>query len=442
MKYAVLCFWVFWSALGSLRAQVIKFEKDSVRQVFAQARRQHKPVLLIFSPPLTATGRPASTSAAGRPTGLQAPAVVAALNKKFLVKEVAFGSAEALGAALRRYQVVSYPSYLYFTPEGDLLYRSRGESTAETRYLDDMQAVRQAAADPHNLGYYRRGFDQGNRSPDFLQGYLRKRRALGQWVEPALLDTYAQQLPARQFDRAAEVLFILEFGPVLTSRASQLTHLNGPLLDSLYKVLPLAQRIQINTLIINNTLAQAIDTNNARLAALGADLARTSWLPNYQRGAQSYASNMLTFYRTTQDTANYLRQAVVYYDRYYLSISADSARSREATTLARQLTVAQQATQNLPVTYSMALNNAAWSVYQSGTRRAAYLQPAVLWSRRTLELNPVAAHYDTLAHLLYRLQRYDEALAAQRQAIALARTQQTPTASYEQELTKLQNRSL
>jgi hypothetical protein len=445
MKYIILCCLVFWSASGSLRAQAIHFEKNSLNQVFAKAKQQNKPVLVIIKPPLGAQGMaglPLAAIASGRKTGLSTPGVAALLNKDFLVKEIALGTGEEQ-VLIAKFQVVSYPTYLYFDPEGNLLYRSLGESTNEVRYLQDLQAFRQAEADPHNLGYYQREFEKNNRAPEFLRQYLLKRRALGQWVEPDLLDIYAKQLPAKEFDRAREVVFILEFGPVLDSRAYQLTHLNEALLDSLYKSLPLAQRIQFNNLIINNTLAQAIATKNVRLAASGAAFARTSWLSNYQRGAQAYAYKMVTFYRGIKDTANYLRQAVGYYDRYYMGISTDSARRRVLVTMqARQAAAVPASTEGLPITYTMALNNAAWSVYQTGTRRHSYLQPAAQWSRRTIELDPAASHYDTLAHLLYRLQLYDEAVTTQRQAIARARTQKNELAAYEKELAKMRNRLL
>jgi len=454
MKYVLLCLWLCGCAQGSVQAQTIRFEKDSLNQVLTKAKQQNKPVLVILKPPVGAADSPLSAKAPSRKTGLLAPAVVTTLDKEFFVKEVDFESAEA-PALVARFQVVSYPTYLYFNPEGNLLYRSLGESTNEVRYLRDLQAFRQAEADPHTLGYYQREFKNGNRAPEFLRQYLLKRRTLGQWVEPDLLDTYAQQLPAKAFDRAEEVVFILEFGPVLDSRAYQLTHLNGPLIDSLYKNLPLPQRIRFNNLIINNTLAQAIATKNVRLAATGAAFARASWMSNYQRGAQAYAYKMVTFYRGVKDTANYLRQAVSYYDRYYMNISVDSARRRVLATMKGRQAAADTAqrqaadtyvvavsTEGLPTTYTMALNNTAWSVYQTGTRRRTYLQPAVQWSRRTIELDPTAPYYDTLAHLLYRLQLYDEAMATQRQAIAHARAQKNAVAVYEKELVKMRNRLL
>ncbi len=250
MNYAVLIFTVLWVAPGVLRAPRVHFEKDSLTQVYAKARQQNKPVLVVLAPPPSPADLPPALKKARRESGLNAPAVVAALNKDFLNKELAFGTAESAAVA-GKYTVSRYPTYLYFNPDGGLLYRNVGDASAEQRYLKDLQAVREARADPQNLSYFRKEFQQGNRSAAFLKQYIAKRRQLGQLVEPELLDAYVKQLPVKAFDQAAEVVFILENGPVVGSRAYQLARLNTKVYDSLYKFLPLPQRVAVNNLIIN-----------------------------------------------------------------------------------------------------------------------------------------------------------------------------------------------
>ena len=157
-------------------------------------------------------------------------------------------------------------------------------------------------------------------SADLLRRYLTKRRDLQLPIEPALLDAYARQLPAQAFYRPAEVLFILESGPVVGSPAYQLSHLSQKLIDSLYKSVPLPRRIAFNNLIIKNTLAQAEATKDRTLAEKGAGFARGTWNGDYLKGQRTYERNMLNFYQAVKDTASYLRQAVPYYERYYLNL--------------------------------------------------------------------------------------------------------------------------
>ena len=472
MKHVFLLVGILFGLQASLCAQSLHFEKDSVNQVFAKAQQQQKPVLLILAPATTSTALPSQPNGFPHKSGLSAPAIVAELNKDFLTKEIPLGATESANLS-RKYTVKRYPTYLYFNPDGSLLYRSTGNYTAEAHYTKDLQAFRQAQADPRNLSYYQTEFQKGNRSPDFLKQYLLKRRELSQLVEPELLDAYVKQLPVKAFGQGAEVQFVLENGPVVGSQAYQLTHTNNKQKDSLYQVLPLAQRLVINNLIIKNTMAQAIATKDKNLAAQGANFARATWTSNYQRGARAYETNMLTFYQSTKDTTNYLRQAVSFYERYGMSVSADSAakvqtaakafRQRQATGQlttssysrpANALDKAKLLDPNVtrvttmttasgpPPSFLTELNNGAWAIYQTGTHNRKYLLRATLWSKRTVELDPASYYYDTLAHLLYRLQFYQEAEAQQQQAINAARQEKIAPQGYEQELAKMKKRQL
>lgn len=296
-------------------------------------------MFVLVAPPTPGGSVPAAIKAQYGKSGLDAPAVVAQLNKGFLSKELPFGTAET-AAVLSKYNVTAYPTYLYFDPEGNLLHRRFGMASLPEPYLKDLDAAQQAQADPHNLRALEADYQRGNRSADFLKQYLTKYDQLGQTVDPALLNEYAEKLPAQAFYQGSEVLYILEKGPVVGSKAFQLSHLSQKLIDSLYRVLPYPQRTAINNRIIKNTSAQAIATKN-REASQGANFARGTWQSSYQQGAQSYESNMLAFYQATKDTTAYLRQAVPYYERYYMNISADSA--RKAVTALQQLRQQQEA---------------------------------------------------------------------------------------------------
>ena len=76
-----------------------------------------------------------------------------------------------------------------------------------------------------------------------------------------------------------------------------------------------------------------------------------------------------------------------------------------------------------PFSFPMELNNAAWNVYQTGTRNSQYLWRAAQWSKRTVDLAPAAYNYDTLAHLLFPLRFFYEAEAMQQHAVAMAARQ-------------------
>ena len=465
MKILFLVSTALLALVASAQAQQLRLAPDSLRLVQAQARQQQKPLLVVVASPPAPASLPPVLRKARSQSGLTDPAVAQVLNQDFLVKELAFNAPE--GAALvRQYTVTTYPTYLYFAPDGTLLYRRFGNTTNVAAYQKDIAAARLALADPHNLSYYQAEYARGNRGADFLRQYLAKRQQLGEVVEPALLDAYADQLPAKAFDRAADVQFILELGPVVGGRAFQLSHLNKMLIDSLYRVLPLAQRMAINHRIISRTVAQAVATRSQSLAQQGAIFARGTWTNNPARGQRSYENNMLDFYRLTKDTTNFLRQAAWFYERYYMAVSPDSARRAMAAQASQQ--AEQQANRQrllagegrppgtAPGTTMVAttvrtsggpepafvneLNTGAWNVYLTGTRNRDYLSRAVQWSKRSVDLAPRAAYYDTLAHLLYRLRFYAEAEAMQQQAVAHAEPDNSSPQQYEQELAKMKKR--
>lgn len=469
MKHLILFFLGFAGAHGAVLAQGIHFEKDSLTQVFAKARQQNKPVLVLLLPPPPPANLPPALKKSRGESGINRPAVTAALNKDFLNKELVFGTAEA-AAVVRKYTVVGYPTYLYFGPDGTLLYRSYGNASTEERYLRDLQAFRQAQADPENLSHLQEEYRQGNWSAEFLKRYISKRRQMGLQADPKVLDAYVQLLPVQAFDQAAEVVFVLENGPIAGSKAQKLTRLNTRLYDSLYQALPLPQRVAINKSIITNTIAQAIATKDRSLAMQGAEFARGTWNKDYVRGSRAYETHMLHFYSSTKDTTDYLRSAFSYYERYYMTVSADSARKvvaalqafRQAQRAHREklaqavgkpaganlVTTSTSAVQPVgiasgpPGSFLMDLNNGAWAIYQTGTRNSQYLLRAVQWSKRTVDLAPTPYNYDTLAHLLYRLRFFSEAEAMQQQALAAARQEKAPTTGYERELEKIKKRTL
>jgi hypothetical protein len=278
-----------------------------------------------------------------------------------------------------------------------------------------------------------------------------------------LLETYVSQLPVSEFDRFSTVQFILEQGPVVDSKAFVFSRSNKTILDSLYRSLPYTQRADINNSIIGNTMRKATATKDMALAQKGAQFARTTW-NNYAQGQRAYQSNMVSYYKWVKDTTNYLREAVNFYDRYFMALSADSVKkimAAEAERSSRPMTAPPKGASSKPSptsgqisrqetavvsimssSFLLQLNNAAYSIYETGTHNPSYLTKAMLWSKRTVELEPLAPYYDTLAHLLYQLQLYAEAEAIQQKAVDLASKANLSPEKFKQSLQKIRTRTL
>jgi hypothetical protein len=363
----------------------------------------------------------------------------------------------------QRYHVNTFPTYLYLHPDGTVLHRSFGSTRDPQRYLRDIETFRQKLVSPDNLSQLEKRYAQGERSAPFLRQYITAQRSIGAPISSDLLDAYVQDLPVKAFDRFSEVVFVHECGPVVDSRAHKLARLNKRLVDSLYTTLPLAQRSAINTSIIDHTIREAIARRDPRLAVLGANFARGSWAASrdYQTGARVYDQNMMRYYQAVRDTTQYLPLLVRYYEQHYMAKPADTVRRQQAAQRARRgpfqnpppypnlakpdstvKMVWVDSNTKMPDTYAMDLNNGAWAVYTTGTRRSNYLVQAMRWSQRTIELDPRPAYYDTLAHLLYALRLNAEAEATQQKAVDLAKKQGQPTTNLKDELRKMKTRTL
>ena len=92
--------------------------------------------------------------------------------------------------------------------------------------------------------------------------------------------------------------------------------------------------------------------------------------------------------------------------------------------------------------YATELNNAAWKFYETGTKNINYLTKAMIWSRRSIELNPIGGYYDTLAHLLYRLGYVEEAIKTQENAIEKSKLEGMNTNNLQIELKKMKARQI
>src|SRR4029078_6565979 len=109
--------------------------------------------------------------------------------------------------------------------------------------------------------------------------------------------------------------------------------------------------------------------------------------------------SMLSYYRQTSDTMNYLARVVNYYDKYYMTVSVDSIKKRDslnhAALLAKQEgektmrgdSVVYKKTISYALTtqvFARELNNGAWMVY-TWTNDPLYLKKALQWAARANE---------------------------------------------------------
>jgi len=444
----------------ALFAQSIHYEK-SFKTALAKAASQNKLIFLQIDLPKP----PANFT-----SGLEDDEVAKKLNSNFINYRLTIADTAA-NQFRRKYQIAVFPVYLFLDKNSNLIYREDKNASLPKRYLMMADAALKQASSGKNISDYDSEYKNGKYDGAFLKDYISFREKLGIYDNAKLIDQYINFLPISALGDYQTVLFILKAGPYAYGKTYMLTLNNRPVYDSIYKTEPAAGRSAINGRIIDNTFREAVRTKNLALAEQASNYSRNIRLKDYRQAAIASTKLMLGYYLAVKDTANYLRQASYFYDSYYMNITADSSKKMEEARRTAQMKMlnssrkiisadsmkklmAKNGTKNATFkeifttttpAFNVAneLNNAAYSFYTAGTLNANYLSKAIIWSKRSILLNPVFAYYDTLAHLLYRFGFYAEAEADQSTAVDLAKTNVPQQAErMKQELEKIKKRQL
>ncbi|MEQ7799132.1 tetratricopeptide repeat protein [Pedobacter sp. ASV1-7] len=434
---------VFGFSITVLKAQNINFFEGTMEEAKAEARKQHKLIYVFME---MGTGKPMLSFVQ------KDPQLVSLYNSNFICIHKNNINKEGFQHLYYYYDVKKYPTHLFLDEEGGLILKTMGSRSTKEPYIADINKAKKLAAQM-TLTKFKIEYDKGERGLAFLKDYLSKYDELDIPVSQTLLNDYTSQLPEKAFDDYQTVLFIMELGPVISTKAYNSLRKNQKIWDSIYKTLPFDRRKKMNNRIIKYTLSQAVRKKDERLANLTANFASLSWGTDWQKSSASRSENMMGYYKGIRDTANYLRYASEYYQIYYLSqrdsiqkpdginemvagrpnsdsIKQDSVKGNKR--IVRTFTTSRIGDLSYgkmnPVTqkvlraaeFASTLNNGAYSFYSMNSTNSSDLVRATVWVQRSIELFPDrAAYYDTLSHLYYRMGKYDEAIATQQKAVDL-----------------------
>lgn len=407
--------------------QAIKYER-TLSEALVKAADQKKLVFMAVNMPPN-PARPLTN-------GLDEPEVASMYNVAFVNYKVLFNDT-AYARLRKKYASNIYPAYFFLDGYGNIIYKDARSSTNGQKYLNMADSALKQAKSGNTLTNYELRYKSGNIDAEFLKEYILARQHLGMLDNATLLEQYADHLPDKKLTYQ-DVLFIFKAGPIVYGKAYSLAYSkdNRKLVDSISKTEPKEVRSAMNGLMRTNTYTVAVETRDAllaqRLSAFISNIYRSYGTRTVQRES---AQNMVSYYHAVKDTGNYLRQATWFYDNYYMNISADSAKhlievqrknmkdaiSKNVPTGARMPGTETFTAVNVPWSIATYLNNAAYNVYLTGTNNHVYLDKAIGWSKRSIELDPLFSNYDTLAHLQYRDGLYDDAVNNQQKAVELVK---------------------
>lgn len=470
MKTIITLTLALFIAYSAVQAQELKTSK-SLKTALDQSLSSKKPILLIIE--VTGIPKPANTPENVKfnfKSALDEPEVINRINDNFIVYKTSMTDT-SIRSIIRTANVKSFPAFVFLRGNKDIFYKDFGNSTDQRKYISMIDKASSALKE-ESVSELEAQYNANKSDNIVLKKLIDTRKRLGITNNAELIEKYVNNLKIGDFNDYQTVLYILEAGPYSDGNAFKLAYTNRKITDSLYRTEPLQKRTGINSTIISNTISDAAKNKNTARAISAANFARNTWTRDYRNGEKAYNTQILWYYSTVKDTASYLRTASYFYDNFYMNLSADSikkieVKNRESLTqkhtasmpyqkqLSKEkLDSLQKANGKALITqsvvtfgspsnsYANELNNAAWKFYEVGTKNLNYLSKAMIWSRRSIELNPIAGYYDTLAHILYRLGYHDEAIKTQEIAINKAKSEQISTVNFESELKKIKSKTL
>lgn len=367
-----------------------------------------------------------------------------------------------------KYKINVTPTFLFLHANEDVFYKEFGYSPVAEKYVIMLEKALEKK-DEKSISELESEYYTDLNNIIILRKLIEARKAIGITNNAELIESYVAKLSPEQLNNYETTLFILEAGPYADGNAFKKVFSNKQLVYKAYQSSKGATIANIRTAISNNTLTSAIKAKNVEQAKALATYLKGE---GGKYGHINYSSTMLRYYKGVGDTASFLKNAVPFYDTNYMLLSADtinklenryrkseilktlpSSNPRLIKTIKDSMVVAAKsvgerkiAIVSIPVNstnvYSNILNSAAWDFYETGTENFNYLLKALTWSTRSIELSNNSSYYDTLAHILYQLKYYEQAITTEQMAIDQALNEGKSIANYQKNLRLMKNKEL
>lgn len=371
------------------------------------------------------------------------------VGEKFSAAFVCYKADAEKGDGIRikeKYEVGSYPTYLFINEDGILLHKAVGYHPPAAFLKIADEAVKKAEG-TQTVQDLQQTYDSGNRDILFLKTYLNKLTELKlEKKRQAVLDEYLSRLPRKKLEDASEIGFMLKhlvsvdskaFSAVIARQAlaaeavsRDKTLFAGVTTGSARSDLG----IILGNLVISSTI-NAISQRDSALFSIVQEHADRIEDPS-PIFPYTFFSFQMQFYKTTRDTSGTIKlaqrflNAPAYFD-------VDTLAKRDKIALDRYMysyragiedSTAEKNFQERKKYYSRrvtleaakTLDHGAGNYYQQ-ISSSQNLEEAIRWGRQAISLVPMDPRFhQTLASLYYKTGRKAEAIATQETALRLA----------------------
>lgn len=439
MKYIPILLLLF---LGHWANAQIDFQNISFKEALKKAHKEGKLLFIQFE------ASDCSQCNEVGDKGLSDAAVSKRIKEAFIPLKITTDHPERKYIG-QQYNISTGFGSLFINQDGTLIHAFQQTSSFPTHYQQQIDIAIEKAGETLKVAELEAEYKKGNKSPGFLEALLLKKQSLNLSTEE-LLDEYVSTLPADSFQSARTLQFIAQMAPCINSQADNALRQSPMNFNKAWYLMDLNTRITLNNRIIYKSINIAIKNHDEAYANQVARFAQSTYSGS-PAGIKVYDKNMLQFYEETSDTTNYFKNAIAYYDRYYMALNVDSIKRIDTINRERIAKTAKRDTirngntiqvrSNItyrPITqnYMLELNAGAWNFYKM-TSNTSLLSVATEWAAKAVSFfeSPEVLH--TYACLLYKQGQKQKALTTMSSAIELKKGRGFPTKEWDDILNQM-----
>lgn len=336
----------------------------------------------------------------------------------------------------KKFRVEAYPTYLFVSAEGLLVYKSLGSMPAE-KFIAEADKAIAASKEEKTLAAWDDEYKTGKREADFLAGYMDKRKST-QLDNSNLLEEYLNAVPEAEQGSDKNLKIIIDNIKNIEGKAFEILIKNIVKANEMYKT-NTKEGYKVNSVINNSirkTAFKAIQEGNKPLLEK-ANAASKEWSGmSAEYVEKTTTDNWLFFYQKANDFANY-RAIALAYEKKFLKDSKEELAKKDLQSLdifMRMYKMGMKDStkeedfidtkQRMATVYSRTnagkYNAFAWVFYKN-TDTKKEIKQALAWSKKAIYLAQVSSYYDTQARLLYKINKKKDAIKSIEKAYELVK---------------------
>lgn len=292
---------------------------------------------------------------------------------------------------------MGYPTLLFINSDAKVVHRFVGAP----KLAEDFLEIGKIALDTtERLASYQEKFKAGNLEGEFIFKYLHRLDQAYIPKQRILRDYFATQ---QESDLSSRTNWNIIYKHVSKMNSREFKYLLSHQEEFIEKYTEDSVNNKIYTIFLQQCFKHigSKDFDIDKYESLKNKIRKS----NFKKADQLIVTADLHYYRRNGKWKDYISLAIENVDKYYLNDY-------------------------------MTLNNIAWN-FLDNTNKDDYLVKAEKWSRKSVELESKAFNNDTLAAILYKLGKKEEAIKYQEIALELAEKEGRPTKSYEERLAKM-----